>query len=94
MLANGIPVIVGQRLEPGSDISHYRVVKGYDDVAREFLADDPLQSKGPNLRIPYDVFVRMSSFAALFRSIRQRRILWCALVEGLPRVRELKCASR
>ena len=94
MLANGIPVIVAQRLEPGSDISHYRVVKGYDNVAGEFLADDPLQSKGPNLRIPYDIFVRMSSFGG-FVSVYppEKDALVRSLVKDLIRVRELKCAS-
>ena len=94
MLANGIPVIVGQRLEPGSDISHYRVVKGYDDVAREFLADDPLQSKGPNLHIPYDIFVRMSSFGGFVPVYPpEKDALARSLVKDLIRVREQKCAS-
>jgi len=94
MLANGIPVIVAQRLEPGSDISHYRVVKGYDNVAGEFLADDPLQSKGPNLHIPYDIFVRMSSFGG-FVSVYppEKDALVRSLVKDLIRVRERKCAS-
>jgi ABC-type bacteriocin/lantibiotic exporter with double-glycine peptidase domain len=94
MLANGIPVIVSQRLEPGSDISHYRVVKGYDDAAREFLADDPLQSKGPNLRISYDVFGRMSSFGGFVPVYPpEEDSLVRSLVKDLIRVRELKCAS-
>jgi len=88
MLANGIPVIVGQRLEPGSDISHYRVVKGYDDVAREFLADDPLQSKGPNLRIPYDIFGRMSSFGGFVPVYPpEKDSLVRSLLKDFPRVR-------
>jgi hypothetical protein len=34
-----------------SDIGHYRVVKGYDDAARGFITDDPLQRKGPDFRL-------------------------------------------
>ncbi len=60
LLANRIPVIVIQRLEPNSNIGHYRVIRGYDDVAEEFISDDPLQSKGPEYRISYDDFDEIS----------------------------------
>lgn len=60
LLANRVPVIVIQRLEPDSSIGHYRVIRGYDDVTEEFISDDPLQSKGPEYRIPYDVFDEIS----------------------------------
>jgi hypothetical protein len=55
MLANGIPVLVVQRLSRGSDISHWRVIQGYDDATNEFVSDDPLL--GADYRIPYGVFV-------------------------------------
>jgi hypothetical protein len=61
LVANGIPVIVNQLLEPDSNIGHYRVIRGYDDVARVFISDDPLQSKGPEYFIPYDVFDELSN---------------------------------
>jgi hypothetical protein len=64
LLANSIPVIASQLLELGSDIGHYRVIKGYDDVSREFISDDPLQSKGPDSRIDYDTFARLSRHGA------------------------------
>jgi ABC-type bacteriocin/lantibiotic exporter with double-glycine peptidase domain len=58
LLANRIPVIVNQWLFIDSDLRHYRVIKGYDDVSREFISDDPLQ--GADLRIGYDVFIKLS----------------------------------
>ncbi len=61
LLANGIPVIANQLLESGSDIGHYRVIKGYDDATREFISDDPLQKKGPDFRINYNAFSRYSN---------------------------------
>jgi hypothetical protein len=64
LLANGIPVIVNQLLESASDIGHYRVVKGYDDAAREFVTDDPLQRKGPDFRLAYDTSARLSNHGA------------------------------
>jgi hypothetical protein len=60
LLANGIPVIVLQRLWTDSNIGHFRVIKGYDDETGEFISDDPLQSKGPDFRISYDTFERLS----------------------------------
>lgn len=65
LLANGIPVIANQLLEIGSDIGHYRVVKGYDDVAQEFISDDPLQSKGPDYHISYSIFTGLSRHGAI-----------------------------
>ncbi len=60
LLANRVPVIVIQRLEPDSTIGHYRVIRGYDDVTETFISDDPLQSKGPEYHIPYAVFDEIS----------------------------------
>lgn len=59
LLANGIPAIVLQELSSDSDVSHYRVIKGYDDAAGVFIADDPLL--GADHRIPYDTFAQLSS---------------------------------
>jgi hypothetical protein len=58
LLANSIPVIVNQWLSEGSEIRHYRVIRGYDDEEEVFVSDDPLQ--GPNMRIDYDTFMRLS----------------------------------
>jgi len=91
LLANGIPVIANQQLEPGSDVGHYRVVLGYDDAVGEFITDDPLRSKGPGLRIAYDTFVSLSSPGAfipyppemdplvqsLMEELNVREILYC-----------------
>ena len=65
LLAQNIPVIVLQLLEPGSDICHYRVIQGYDDMTEEFISDDPLL--GPDYRLSYDTFARLLNRAgALF----------------------------
>ena len=67
LLANDIPVVAGQRLSLEEPIGHYRVVKGYDDQTQEFITDDPLQRMGPDHRIPYDIFDRLShSFVAVY----------------------------
>ncbi len=68
LLANEIPVIVGQLLAVDERIGHYRVIKGYDDVAQEFITDDPLQKMGPDYRISYATFERLStnSFVAVY----------------------------
>ncbi len=58
LLANRIPVIVGQRLSVEENTGHFRVVQGYDDASGEFILDDPLLS--PDLRIDYDTFSRLS----------------------------------
>ena len=58
LLDNRIPVIFNQWLATDSRLRHYRVIRGYDDVSREFISDDPL--KGPYFRIPYDTFALLS----------------------------------
>jgi ABC-type bacteriocin/lantibiotic exporter with double-glycine peptidase domain len=63
LLANGIPLIVNQMLSAENSTRHYRILKGYDDTAREFIADDPLL--GANFRIAYDVFIELSSTGAI-----------------------------
>ena len=92
LLANGIPVIANQLLESGSDIGHYRVVKGYDEASRELITDDPLQRKGPDFRLDYDACARLSNRGAfvpvytpekdalvrsLMRDLRVREIFYC-----------------
>jgi hypothetical protein len=54
LLAEGIPVIVGQRLDSENSTWHYRVVHGYDDKSLTFVVDDPYY--GPNYQIPYETF--------------------------------------
>jgi len=49
-----IPVIARTLTKPTEDIGHYRVVKGYDDVAGQIIQDDSLQGK--NLRFSYEEF--------------------------------------
>jgi ABC-type bacteriocin/lantibiotic exporter with double-glycine peptidase domain len=92
LLANSIPVIASQPLEIGSDIGHYRVIRGYDDVRREFISHDPLQRKGPDLRIGYNAFMGLSRHGAfvpvyppekdplvrsLMREMGLREIVYC-----------------
>jgi ABC-type bacteriocin/lantibiotic exporter with double-glycine peptidase domain len=60
LLANGIPVISNQLLEPDSHVGHYRVIRGYDDASRTFISDDPLQRLGSGFRITYDTFDELS----------------------------------
>ncbi|WP_102127996.1 C39 family peptidase [Deinococcus planocerae] len=47
LLARGIPVVVQQRLRPGSNVAHFRTVYGYR--GGEFVTSDPL--RGPALRL-------------------------------------------
>jgi hypothetical protein len=54
LVANDIPVIVGQWVSENSHIGHYRVVQGYDDAKGAFYANDSLL--GPNIVIPYASF--------------------------------------
>jgi hypothetical protein len=58
LLAEGIPLIVGQSLSVDDNTWHYRVAYGYDDAAQEIITDDPLL--GPNLRLSYESFDRLS----------------------------------
>lgn len=54
LLQMGVPVIVLQWLQPDSNIPHYRVVTGYDNISKNFLALDPLL--GPAILISYPTF--------------------------------------
>jgi tetratricopeptide (TPR) repeat protein len=57
LLANDLPVIVHQwlvRPQDGVLVGHYRVLRGYDSQAGDFVANDPYT--GPRLSIPYAQF--------------------------------------
>ena len=57
LLANDLPVIVHQwlvRPQDGVLVGHYRVLRGYDAQAGDFIANDPYT--GPRLSIPYAQF--------------------------------------
>ena len=58
LLAEEIPVIVGQDLSSEDNTWHYRVVHGYDDQTQAFTISDPLL--GPNLTLSYDTFDTLS----------------------------------
>ncbi len=49
-----IPVIARTWAKVNEDIGHYRIIKGYDDAARQIIQDDSLQNK--NLRFSYEEF--------------------------------------
>ncbi|MBI2621488.1 MAG: C39 family peptidase [Candidatus Levybacteria bacterium] len=53
-IAQDMPVIARTWTKPGEDIGHYRIIKGYDEVAETFLQDDSLQNK--NLTYTYADF--------------------------------------
>ena len=56
LVSNGIPVLVQQWLvRPGNDLAgHYRVVRGYDRVARVIIVNDSYT--GANVRLSYEEF--------------------------------------
>lgn len=47
LVAQGFPVVVQQRLKPGSNVAHFRTVYGYS--AGRFLVSDPI--RGPSLQL-------------------------------------------
>lgn len=55
--ANGIPVVVKTWLNPGEDIGHFRIVRGFDEENQVIIQDDSYQ--GPNKKIPYYDFLSM-----------------------------------
>ena len=66
-LSNGIPVLVETWIEPKPDdgLGHYRVLTGYDDARRVWIAYDSFISKGVRadepyhgIAIPYDELTR------------------------------------
>lgn len=52
LIANDIPVIVRTWLNPGEDVGHFRIIRGYDDTAKIFIQDDSYQGSG--LTYSYD----------------------------------------
>jgi tetratricopeptide (TPR) repeat protein len=56
LIAAGFPVIVETWFipEPGDQMGHYRVLVGYDDEARQFIAQDSYN--GPNVQLDYAAF--------------------------------------
>ncbi|MFA5135977.1 MAG: C39 family peptidase [Patescibacteria group bacterium] len=54
LVAENIPVMVRTWTKQGEDIGHYRIVRGYDDISKEFVQDDSLQ--GSNIRYDYKEF--------------------------------------
>lgn len=56
-IAADVAVVTRTWLNPGEDIGHYRVIRGYDDTTGEIVQDDSYH--GPNLRYSYDVFLKM-----------------------------------
>lgn len=55
--ANEIPVVVKTWLNPGEDIGHFRLIRGFDEERQEIIQDDSYH--GPNKRIPYYDFLSM-----------------------------------
>jgi hypothetical protein len=54
LLAENIPVIVGQDLASDDDTWHYRVAYGYDAATQKIFLADPLL--GPNLILSFEAF--------------------------------------
>jgi tetratricopeptide (TPR) repeat protein len=56
LIAHGFPVVVETWFipEPGDQMGHYRLLTGYDDDARQFIAQDSYN--GPNIGLDYDGF--------------------------------------
>jgi hypothetical protein len=92
LLANGIPVIVLQLLSLEEPIGHYRVLRGYNDQAGEFISDDPLQKKGPDYRISYEVFDQLTRGRGLIIPIYppEQDLVVASLMRGVG-VRETSC---
>ncbi|MDQ3855319.1 MAG: hypothetical protein M3281_02865 [Chloroflexota bacterium] len=57
LVANDIPIIVLQPLRPGSDVNHFRVVRGYNRQERTVTVNDPVL--GPNLVWTWSYFERL-----------------------------------
>lgn len=56
-ISSGIPVITRTWLHPNEDIGHYRVIKGYDQIAQEIIQDDSFE--GHNLHYSDQIFNSM-----------------------------------
>ena len=68
LLSNNVPVLIETWHEPEPDdgMGHYRLLVGYDDVTREWIAYDSYDSRGVDLsqpyagiRLPYDEMDRL-----------------------------------
>jgi tetratricopeptide (TPR) repeat protein len=59
LIAAGFPVVVETWFipEPGDQMGHYRLLTGYDDQARRFIAQDSYN--GPNVSLGYAAFDEM-----------------------------------
>jgi hypothetical protein len=57
LLAEGVPVIAGQKLSIEDNTWHYRVVHGYNDLTQSFTIDDPLLG---NIEMSYETFDRLA----------------------------------
>jgi len=57
LVSNNIPVITRTLLTADSDIGHYRIIIGYDDLNKEIIQSDSYQ--GADLHYSYDEFFRM-----------------------------------
>ncbi|UQN09581.1 C39 family peptidase [Deinococcus sp. QL22] len=55
LVSRGLPVVVQQRLKPGSTVAHFRTVYGYS--AGRFLVSDPL--RGPSLSLTTAEFTEL-----------------------------------
>lgn len=55
LVSRGLPVVVQQRLQSGSNVAHFRTVYGYS--AGRFLVSDPL--RGPNLSLTTAEFTEL-----------------------------------
>ena len=55
LLSNGVPVLIETWHEPAPDdgMGHYRLLMGYDDAARQWVAYDSYESKGVDPDKPY-----------------------------------------
>ncbi len=60
-LSNNIPVILGtwHKNDKGEEMSHYRLLTGYDDAKQEWILYDSLESRGISADKPY-VGIRIS----------------------------------
>ncbi|HEV2125026.1 MAG TPA: C39 family peptidase [Chloroflexota bacterium] len=58
LLANSIPVVVETWFtpHPNDGMGHYRLLVGFDDPAKQFIAYDSYQTPGLNVRLSYDRF--------------------------------------
>ena len=70
LLSNSVPVLLEtwHEPEPNNGMGHYRLLVGYDDAAREWIAYDSYDSRGVDpsqpyagIRVPYDELDRLWS---------------------------------